>query len=73
MAFYQRNKPRLLKDDRYAGKFIAVREQRIVDVDEDQSVLTSRLEKRFPDQVYFVTRVQAHEPVYEVPSFTVIR
>jgi hypothetical protein len=73
VAFYHRNKSRLLKNARYAGKFVAVRHRRIVDVDADQRALASRLLKRFPDQVYFVAQVRERERVYDVPSFVSVR
>ncbi|HUO11001.1 MAG TPA: hypothetical protein VM008_22060 [Phycisphaerae bacterium] len=68
VAFYDRNKSRLLKDRRYRGKFIAIRHNRLVDVDDNESTLAKRLFLRFPDQIFFVKQVLRVEPIYEVPS-----
>jgi hypothetical protein len=71
VAFYDRNKSRFLRDRRYRGKFIAIRHNKIVDVDNNMWTLADRLTKRFPDQLFFVTQVVRVEPVYEVPSVVV--
>ena len=73
VGFYYRNKPRLLRDKRYRGKFIGIRNGRIVGVANEQFALAHKLLKEFPDRIFFVTRVTKDEPVYDVPSIVLTK
>ena len=74
LAFYQRNKSRWLKDERYARKFVAIRHRQIVDVDGDMETLAAKTAEAFSGSGLFCDAGGARgEPVYEVPSFVAVR
>lgn len=58
----------LCKDEAYRGKYIALRQQDIIDSDDDKFALVQRVRQQLPDDVVFVAKVQMETAVVEVPS-----
>jgi hypothetical protein len=63
---FLKKRPQLLK--RYAGKFVAVYRGRVVGHGRNDEELAGRMYKRFGDAPFYIGKVQAGLPVYELPS-----
>ena len=61
-------KDRLLHDSAYAGKFVAVKGDEILDVDADEFALVKRISRKFPSEVVFITRATDEDEDLDVPS-----
>lgn len=66
MAWYEANKPKLLK--RYAGRYLAIVGGRVVDDDIDFAALADRVADRFGKQPVFMPRCRPGERVVRLPS-----
>ena len=71
VAFYERNKPRLVRNAKYRNQHIAIRDKRVVDVDRDRRALLARLRERFPDERFLIHQVLKVDPVINVGDFVV--
>jgi uncharacterized protein (DUF3084 family) len=69
-AAFQRLLPELLKT--HSGKFVAIRDGRVVDSDADESALARRT-LRGADKPAYIQEVRAEPRVYELPSPEVVR
>lgn len=67
-AYFQRTKNDLLKDIRYANKYIAIMHKRIIDSDKDEIRLVRRINKAYPDEVVFIAKVDEKESIGVVRS-----
>ncbi len=65
-AAFLKKRAQLLK--RYAGKFVALYRGSVVDHGCDDEELAGRMYERFGDAPFYVGKVQAGLPVYELPS-----
>ena len=65
-AYFIKVRPRLFEKAEYRGKYVAIRDRKIVGVGRDKFALYSKVLKRFPDQKFIVSQV-----LHEVPSVTI--
>lgn len=62
----------LLQDPKYREKFIAIKNQEIIGLGDDELDLVEQVQLKFPDQVILVTKVgEVGNPV-DIPSVEVI-
>lgn len=66
IAWYQRNRPKLLQ--RYRGEYVAIVDRAVVDHDRDFSALSERVFGRFGYRSIYMPRVQADEAVVRIRS-----
>lgn len=67
-AYFQRIKPSLLSDPVFRGRFVAIHDKRIIDVDDDEFALAERACAQVPDVPIFIGKVVSEEPVIEMSS-----
>lgn len=60
-------KPQLLKDPRYAGKYVAILNGKVVDSDSKKLELALRVQRKFPNEAPFVAEVSGKERIIEIP------
>lgn len=66
-AFY-RLKPKLLADERYRGKFIAIVNQKIEAVGDNDSELSKIIDEKYGNIPAFIGKIVDKEEVIELPS-----
>ncbi len=73
LAFFDGIREELAKDERYCGKYVAVKDKQVIDADVDEVRLTERIDEKFPDDVVLIAGVGPEDPVVELPSPEVAR
>lgn len=68
LAFFDRIRDELAGEQRYCGKYVAVKDKHVIDVDVDDVKLTQRMDEKYPFDVVLIARVGADDPVGELPS-----
>jgi hypothetical protein len=58
----------LLKDEKYRGKFVAIKDEEIIDVGDDRLEMVLKMRDKFPSEVVLVTRVESEMRKGFVPS-----
>jgi hypothetical protein len=66
--YFRRVRHRLYRDRRYRGRYVAIRDRKIVDVADDKFALYYKLLERFPDHRFIVSQVLAELPTIDAPS-----
>jgi hypothetical protein len=69
--YYLKNKKEIEKN--YIGKFIAIIDARIVDVDKDFSELSKKVYKRYGYKTIFMTYVSEKDQIVKAPSPRVLK
>ncbi|MCL2641128.1 MAG: DUF5678 domain-containing protein [Phycisphaerales bacterium] len=64
--YYRRIRARLYRDPSYRGKYIAIRDRRIVGVHADKFVLYKQITETFPDHRFLVMPVWSEFPTVDV-------
>jgi hypothetical protein len=67
-AYFTKIRARLFKKPEYRGKFIAIRDRKIVGVGKDKFALYEDVVKRFPDQKFIVSQVLNELPSASIDS-----
>jgi hypothetical protein len=67
-----KKKHELLADAKYNGKFIAIKNLRIIDVGENEFDLASKLAAELPDEVILIKKVEPKESRFDLSSPEVI-
>jgi hypothetical protein len=70
---FMRIKDDLLADERYRGRFVAIKNKEIIDVGDDAFDLAIKLGKTYPDAVILIRKVVPETVVYDLPSPEVVR
>ncbi len=65
---YLKIKTKLLADQEYAGRFVAILKGRVVDKDSDERELVRRVYAKYGYVVVYIDKVQREKRVLEVPS-----
>jgi hypothetical protein len=65
-AYFTKVRPRLFKKPEYRGKYVAIRDRKIVGVGKNKFALYEEVLKQFPDQKFIVSQV-----LHELPSATI--
>ncbi len=68
LAHFQRIEAELVKDERYFGKYVAIKDRQIVDIDADDRRLTDRIDEKFPDDPVLIAKVGGPVPEGELSS-----
>ena len=68
LAFFKGIKTKLLGDERYRGKFIAIKDKKIIDHDADEFKLARRINGKYADQVVLIAEVRKDDTVAELRS-----
>ena len=68
LAFFKGARDAFMKDPRYAGKFVAISKQQVIDCDADDFRLAARIHGKHPDEVILIAKVADAEEVLELPS-----
>ena len=68
LAFFDRIRDELAGEERYWGKYVAVKDKHVIDVDVDDEKLIQRIDEKYPREVVLIARVGADGPVGELPS-----
>jgi hypothetical protein len=68
LEFFREIRPQLLQDPRLMSKYVAIHDRQVIDSDSDEFVLASRMYERMPRENFFIAKVDAHDPVVELPS-----
>ncbi len=68
LAFFREHRLEMLRDAKSTGRFVAVRNGRIVDSDDDDFALVKRARKAYPGEVVLVVRADGSVPTVELPS-----
>ncbi|MFN0196104.1 MAG: hypothetical protein ACKVT0_05120 [Planctomycetaceae bacterium] len=66
--YFESIRSNLWNDKDYRGKYVALREKEVIDVDDDKFQLARRVMRQYPADVVFVAKVQIESQVVEVPS-----
>lgn len=66
--FFESIRSSLWQDKTYRQKYVAIRQQQVVDVDDDKFGLALRVARQYPADVVFIAQVQREAQVVEVPS-----
>ena len=72
MKYYESIKKQLLADPKYREKFVAIKDESIIGVGEDELGLVEQMQLVNPGQVILVKMVTEHAPAVELPSIEVI-
>jgi len=56
--FFQESKYELMRDDRYRGKFVAIKDRTVIDFDADKDVLTDRIDSVYPKEVVLIKQLE---------------
>jgi hypothetical protein len=70
---FMKIKQKLLADERYRGRFVAMKDKTVIDVGDDEYELVVKMSERYPDDVVLVKKVVPATPVYDLSSSEVIR
>ncbi len=65
--YFARVRGRLYKDPAYAGKYVGIRDRRLVGVDADKFALHRHLLQQFPDHRFIVMPVGPEFPSIDLP------
>lgn len=68
LDFFNNAKKTILKNSQYRNKFVAIKNQKVIDSDKDKFRLVKRINKKYPDEAVLVVKVQIAVPRLEVPS-----
>lgn len=68
LAHFKKMKNHLLKDVKYGGKFVAIKEAKIIDSDLDDLRLAKRIDQKYPDEVVLIVKAEEEFPSIEEPS-----
>lgn len=68
VEYFQSIRGKLMAEPGMPGKFVAIRDNSVVDSDADEYALANRMYQRFPGEGVLVARVQAEDPVVELPG-----
>jgi antitoxin (DNA-binding transcriptional repressor) of toxin-antitoxin stability system len=68
-AAFERMAPKL--ERKYRGRFVAVSGGKVVGTHADASTLFERVARAHPEQVFFIGRVGAPEPIVDMPGFSI--
>ena len=66
-AYYHAHKHELLK--LYKNKYVAINDNRVIDIDSDRSKLLDRMFQTYGDLPFFFTQVTEHPRVVRIPSY----
>ncbi len=67
-AYFRSIVKRLLNDATYREAFVAIKDQKIIDSDQDEIALVERICQANPDDVVFVGRVAVETPTFDMSS-----
>jgi hypothetical protein len=73
LKHFMKIKPELLADERYRGRFVAIKDKQIIDVGDDEFDLAIKLGKTHPGAVILIKRVASETVVHDLPSPEVVR
>ena len=68
LIFFNSVRKELLNDKTYKNKFVAIKNSKIIDSDLDNFRLVKRINKKYPNEVVLVVKVQVGFPVAEISS-----
>lgn len=68
LTYFENSKEQLWQNCQYRDKYVAIRRQTVVGVDEDKFQLAKRMAEQFPDDVVFVAKVAEDAPPVRLPS-----
>ena len=68
LEFFREILPGLLEDPRLHAKYVAICKKQVVDSDPDEFVLARRMYERLPFDPFFIAKVDAQDPVVDLPS-----
>jgi len=68
VRFFKHIRKNLLKDQKLRGKFVAIKDHKIIDWDRDEFKLARRMLAKFPEQAVLIVKVEKEFPEYELPS-----
>lgn len=68
LSFFNSVKNKLFENIDYKNKFIAIKDKKVVDSDLDNFRLVKRINKKYPDEVVLIIKVEMGVPVAEIPS-----
>lgn len=58
----------LVKDEAMLGKYVAVKNRKVIDSDDDEAALLKRIDSQFPNDVVLIEKVALAERVVNLPS-----
>ncbi len=73
VSHFDKIKAGLWKDKKYRQKYVAIRRQTVVDVDDDKFRLAKRVKQHFAADVVLIAKVQISDSVVELPSPEICR
>lgn len=68
LKFFNRIKKKLLETKTYKNKFVAIKDEKVIDFDIDKLRLAKRVNKKYRDEVVLIVKVEIGVPVAEIPS-----
>lgn len=68
IRFFNSIKRKLLEDKVYRNKFVAIKDKKLIDSDIDNFRLVKRINKKYPNEVVLVVRVEMGMRVAKIPS-----
>ncbi|NMC07516.1 MAG: hypothetical protein GYA24_20045 [Candidatus Lokiarchaeota archaeon] len=72
LKFFKSIKAQLLADSKYHEKFVAIKDEAIIGVGDDELDLVEQMQSAHPGQVILVKHVTEQPPTVELPSVEVI-
>jgi hypothetical protein len=73
VRYFDSMRQKLWRKPEYRGKFVAVRQKEIVDMDQDRFVLYRRVRERFPGEVVLIEQVEIEPRKIELPGLEICR
>jgi len=67
-AYFRSIVKRLLNDTKYRDAFVAIKDRKIIDSDQDEMSLVERICQANPNEVVFIGRVAVETPTFDVSS-----
>lgn len=68
LIFFNSIRKELFNDKTYKDKFVAIKNSKVIDLDLNNFRLVKRINKKYPNEVVLVVKVQVGFPVAEIPS-----
>jgi len=68
LDFFNSIKRKLLEDETYRNKFVAIKDKRLIDYDIDNFRLAKRVNEKYRNEVVLIIKAEISMPVAEIPS-----
>ena len=68
LSSYSEFKQTLVNDPKYKGKYVAIKDMKVIDFDDDEFALAGRINKKYPRDIILIEKVGEEKPVVHLRS-----